>query len=78
MQIKITYDASVSSAPAAFKTDVAYVVAVLDAAFTNNVTINIKVGWGEVGGAPLYFRRPRRKRNRDRRRPTISPRSRMR
>ena len=53
MQINIHYDASVSSAPAAFKTAVNYAVSVLDAAFTNNVTLNIKVGWGEVGGMPL-------------------------
>lgn len=53
MQINVTFDASVNSAPAAFKTAVNYVVGILDAAFTNNVTINIKVGWGEVGGRPI-------------------------
>lgn len=53
MQINVTFDASVNSAPAAFKTDVNYAVSVLDAAFTNNVTVNIKVGWGEIGGSPL-------------------------
>lgn len=53
MQINVTFDASVNSAPAAFKTAVNYVVGILDAAFTNNVTINIKVGWGEVGGRTI-------------------------
>ena len=53
MQINVTFDASVNSAPAAFKTAVNYAVSILDAAFTNNVTVNIKVGWGEVGGKPL-------------------------
>ncbi|MBR0894841.1 NF038122 family metalloprotease [Bradyrhizobium tropiciagri] len=53
MQINIIYDSSVNSAPAAFKTAVSYVVNLLDAAFTNNVTLNIHVGWGEIGGAAL-------------------------
>jgi hypothetical protein len=53
MQINVSYDSSVASAPAAFKTDVAYVVNLLDAAFSNNVTLNIHVGWGEVGGQAL-------------------------
>jgi hypothetical protein len=53
MQINVSYDSSVASAPAAFKTDVAYVVKLLDAAFSNNVTLNIHIGWGEVGGQAL-------------------------
>jgi autotransporter passenger strand-loop-strand repeat protein len=50
MQINVTFDASVNSAPAGFKPAINYVVGILDAAFTNNVTVNIKIGWGEVGG----------------------------
>src|SRR5450755_1388680 len=53
MQIIVTYDSSADSAPAAFKTDVQYAVNFLEAAFTNNVTLNINVGWGEVDGTPL-------------------------
>ncbi len=53
LQINIVYDSSANSAPAAFKTAVAYVVNLLDAAFTNNVTLNIHVGWGEVNGSPI-------------------------
>lgn len=53
LQINIVYDSSANSAPAAFKTAVAYVVNLLDAAFTNNVTLNIHVGWGEVDGSPI-------------------------
>lgn len=53
MQINVNYDSSVDDAPAAFKVDVQYAVNVLDAAFSNNVTLNIHVGWGEVGGAAL-------------------------
>jgi hypothetical protein len=53
MQINVTYDSSVDDAPAAFKVDVQYAVSVLDVAFSNNVTLNIHVGWGEVGGLAL-------------------------
>src|SRR5262249_32136645 len=53
MQINITYDSSADSAPAAFKADVQYAVNFLEAAFTNNVTLNIDVGWGEVDGSAL-------------------------
>ena len=53
MQINISYDSSVDNAPVGFKPAVEYVVGVLDAAFTNDVTINISVGWGETDGTPL-------------------------
>jgi hypothetical protein len=53
MQIIISYDSSVDNAPAGFKPAVEYAVNVLDAAFTNDVTINISVGWGETDGTPL-------------------------
>jgi hypothetical protein len=53
MQIIVTYDSSADSAPAAFKTDVQVAVNFLEAAFTNNVTLNINVGWGEVDGSAL-------------------------
>jgi hypothetical protein len=53
MQINVTYDSSVDDAPAAFKVDVQCAVSVLDGMFSNNVTLNIHVGWGEVGGLAL-------------------------
>jgi hypothetical protein len=53
VQINVSYDSSVDSAPVAFKVAVAYTVSLLDAAFTNDVTLNLHVGWGEVGRAPL-------------------------
>jgi hypothetical protein len=53
MQIIITYDSSADSAPAAFKADVQVAVNFLEAAFTNNVTLNINVGWGEIDGSAL-------------------------
>ena len=44
MQINVSYDSSAANAPAGFKVDVQYAVSVLEAAFTNNVTLNIDVG----------------------------------
>ncbi len=51
--INVTYDASVANAPAAFKTVVNNVVQYLQSQFTDHVTINIAVGYGEVGGYKL-------------------------
>ena len=47
MQINVTYDIdpNVPPPPAAFYTTVQYAVDILDAAFTNNVTMNVVVGW---------------------------------
>jgi hypothetical protein len=53
MIINISYDSSVASAPAAFKAAINYVVNYFDTLFTNPVTININVGWGEVNGQTL-------------------------
>ena len=53
MQIDINYDFSVDSAPAGFKTGVADAVAFLDSEFTNPITINVDVGYGEIGGVAL-------------------------
>src|SRR5579871_820297 len=53
MQINVTFDSSVSQAPAGFVAAVDYVVALFDATFTNNVTVNLDVGWGEVDGQQL-------------------------
>jgi hypothetical protein len=61
MIIKLSYDSSVTAGnftggaaeEAAFKGAMTYVVNELDSLFTNPVTINLKVGWGEYGGTPL-------------------------
>ncbi|HWF00971.1 MAG TPA: NF038122 family metalloprotease [Caulobacteraceae bacterium] len=53
MNIDITYDSSVAAAPAGFTADVTYVVNYLDSLITNNVTVNIDVGWGEIDGQTL-------------------------
>ena len=51
--INVTYDASVANAPAAFKTDVAAAVQWFQSHFSDPVTININVGYGEVGGQTM-------------------------
>ncbi len=51
--INITWDSSVASAPAAFKTDVMDAVKYYESLFTNPVTINIDVGYDEIAGNTL-------------------------
>ena len=51
--INVSWDASVSSAPAGFQTAVMNAVQFLEATFDNPVTLNISVGYGEVMGATL-------------------------
>ncbi len=48
--INIAWGSSVSTAPAAFKTDVNAAVAYLQGQFTDNVTLTVNVGYGECGG----------------------------
>ncbi len=51
--INITWDSSVASAPSAFKSGILAAVAYLESTFTDAVTINISVGYGEVMGSSL-------------------------
>jgi Ca2+-binding RTX toxin-like protein len=51
--INVIYDSSVNSAPAGFKAEVAAAVQYFESQFTDHVTINIDVGYGEVGGYAL-------------------------
>jgi VCBS repeat-containing protein len=51
--INVTYDTSVNSAPSGFTADVASVVQWFEKTFTNPITINIDVGYGEVDGQSL-------------------------
>jgi hypothetical protein len=53
VQFNITFDASVNSAPAAFKTDVLSVASYYASMFTDPVAVNLNVGFGEVGGSAL-------------------------
>ena len=50
MQINVTYDSSVNSAPAGFKTAVQAAVQFFDTTFSNNISLTIAFGWGETGG----------------------------
>ena len=49
MKINVAYDSSAASAPAGLKAVVDYVVGLFDATFTNNVTLNLTIGWGTIG-----------------------------
>src|SRR5690242_2292896 len=51
--INVSYDASVASAPAGFKTAVDAVVQWFESHFSDPITINIGVGYGEVGGQTM-------------------------
>ncbi|WP_298872733.1 NF038122 family metalloprotease [uncultured Bradyrhizobium sp.] len=53
MIINLIYDSSANNAPSAFVSAMNYVVNLLESTFTDAVTINIDVGWGEVGGQAL-------------------------
>ena len=49
----ITWDSSVSSAPTAFKTAVVAAVTYLETLYTNAITLNIDIGYGEVAGSAM-------------------------
>ena len=51
--INLTYDSSVSSAPSGFQTALSYVVNFFETTFSNPITININVGYGEINGQQL-------------------------
>lgn len=53
LNFNVTYDTSVSSAPAGFTTSFQDAINYYDSTFTNPITIDLRVGWGEVGGSSL-------------------------
>jgi len=53
MNIDVSFDQSTSSLPSGFVAAVKYVASLFDRMFTNPVTINIDVGYGEIDGTPL-------------------------
>src|SRR5208283_4562099 len=53
MILNVSFDQSVGSLPAGLIAAVNYVVNYFDALFTNNVTVNIDLGYGEIDGQPL-------------------------
>jgi hypothetical protein len=53
MQFNFVWDASVNNAPAAFRAAVIAAGQQLASYFSDNITINIQVGWGESNGTQL-------------------------
>ncbi len=53
LHINLIWDASVAAAPAAFKTAIQSAATMLQNAFSNKITVNIAVGWGEIGGTKI-------------------------
>lgn len=53
MKFSITWDASVAAAPAAFKSAVVAAAQYYANAFSDNVTVNLSIGYGEVNGQSL-------------------------
>src|SRR4051794_38643917 len=53
MIFNLTFGSSTSRAPAGFISTVNQVAQWFQAHFTDNVTVNITVGYGEAGGQPL-------------------------
>ena len=48
--INLLWDASVASAPASFKTAIQAAASMIQQYVTTPITVNIAVGWGEIGG----------------------------
>lgn len=53
LTINLIWDSSVAKAPASFKATVQQAAQMLEATVTNTVTLNIAVGYGEIGGTPI-------------------------
>lgn len=53
MQINFVYDPSVATAPAAYKTGLQAAADYLDNLIKDPITLNVSVGWGEIGGQPI-------------------------
>lgn len=51
--INLNWDTSVGSAPAAFQAAVVKAATYLAGQFSDTVTLNLNIGWGEVGGSTL-------------------------
>jgi hypothetical protein len=49
----VSYDASVTGAPAAFQSAFQDAISFYQTTYTDPITINIDVGWGEIDGNPL-------------------------
>lgn len=49
----LTFDSSTATAPAAFFTALAHEIEFYEAMFSDPITINLHVGWGDINGGPL-------------------------
>jgi hypothetical protein len=53
VNVNVEFDASALGAPASFRNAVLTAVSFLDATLTDNITVNIAVGYGEINGTAL-------------------------
>lgn len=53
LSINISYDTSVNSAPSGFQSAFQQAASFYETSFSNPITINLSVGWGEVAGQSL-------------------------
>lgn len=53
MDINLEFDSSVQNAPAGFTTAVQYAASYFDTLLTDPITVNISVGFDEIGAAPI-------------------------
>jgi Bacterial pre-peptidase C-terminal domain len=53
LHINLQWDNLALSAPPAFRQAVQAAASMFERAFTDNITLNISVGWGEIGGAAI-------------------------
>lgn len=53
MQIDLSFDASAAAAPSGFEPAIQDAANILDNLITNDITVTINVGWGEIGGETL-------------------------
>src|ERR1700721_611732 len=53
MNTTLSWDPSVSSAPAGFQTAIQYAASQLDAIIQNPINVTIDVGWGETDGIAI-------------------------
>jgi hypothetical protein len=53
LTFNLTFDASTATAPAGFFTAFSNAIQFYETNFTDPITINLQVGWGEVAGQPL-------------------------
>ena len=51
--INTSYDSSINSAPAGFSSAFQTAVNFFQSTFRDSITVNIKVGWGEIGGKAI-------------------------